>query len=197
MSDTQSPAPDPTPNPTPTPNTNPFAPGTDEHAIWSGALAIYAGFTAADRAAIDANISPEATMFDSDTMQLIHGKAQLDAIRDARPAAAPAAGPETLPETLPPTPVLRGIAPEVRIWGDTAVLLHYLAVDLADGSPEQTVRNTSVWRRASRADGSAPPLPGAQERWLMVHNHEDVMATPSLPACCDMGGGEVPSQPTS
>ncbi|RFA15380.1 hypothetical protein B7R21_05025 [Subtercola boreus] len=158
MSDTQRPAPDPNPD------QNPFATGTDEHAIWAGALAIYAGFTAADRAAIDANISPEATMFDSDTMPLIHGKAELDAIRDARPAAAPAAP----PETLPPTPVLRGIAPEVRIWGDTAVLLHYLAVDLADGSPEQAVRNTSVWRRASG-------------NWLMVHNHEDVMATPWLP----------------
>ncbi|RFA08606.1 hypothetical protein B7R54_04705 [Subtercola boreus] len=145
---------------------NPFDAGTDEHAIWSGALAIYAGFTAGDRAAIDANISPEATMFDSDTMPLIHGKAELDRIRDARPAgAAPAA---TVPS---PVPVLRGIAPEVRIWGDTAVLLHYLAVDLADGSPEQTVRNTSVWRRASTATG----------RWLMVHNHEDVMAVHWLP----------------
>ncbi|MDF2444362.1 MAG: hypothetical protein JWR01_2565 [Subtercola sp.] len=159
MSDTQTAA--------PAPSANPFEQGTDEHAIWSGALAIYAGFTAADRTAIDANISPEATMFDSDTMPLIHGKAELDAIRDARPEASPAISPATSPAPAP-APVLRGIAPEVRIWGDTAVLLHYLAVDLADGSPEQTVRNTSVWRRAS---GS----------WLMVHNHEDVMATPWLP----------------
>ena len=92
-------------------------------------------------------------MFDSDAMPLIHGKAELDAIRDARPARA----------ATDPIVRIRARAPEVRVWGDTAVLLHVLAVDPGDGGLEQAVRNTSVWRRGA-------------DRWRMVHNHEDVVA---------------------
>ncbi|PPF87854.1 hypothetical protein C5B96_03465 [Subtercola sp. Z020] len=164
-------------------------PGTDEHAIWAAVNAVYAGFVDADRAAIDANISPDATMFDSDAMPVIHGKGELDAIRDARPPRS----------ASDPVARLRAMAPEIRIWGDTAVLLHYLAVDLGDGSPEQAVRNTSVWRRAggtgstggsgategtggTGGSGATEGTAGTPPHWLMVHNHEDVMADPWLPA---------------
>ncbi|RFA22810.1 nuclear transport factor 2 family protein [Subtercola boreus] len=135
-----------------------FAPGTDEHSIWQAMRAIYSGYIDDDRAASDANISPDATMWDSDALPLIHGRAELDAIRDARPPRTPA----------DPVVSIEAIAPEVRIFGDTAVLLHHLDVDPGTGSPAQSVRNTSVWRRDA-------------DRWRLVHNHEDVTAEHWLP----------------
>lgn len=109
--------------------------------------AIYEGFLAGDRAAIDRNISPDATVWDSEHEPLLRGKADLDAVRDARPADGP-------------KPVdLVASDPVIDVYGDVGVVRHLLTVRF-DGRPDARIRNTSVWRRV---DG----------RWLCVHNHED------------------------
>jgi ketosteroid isomerase-like protein len=121
--------------------------------LWAAVNAIYAGFLAGDRPAIDANLSPDATMWDSAHAPLIRGQAELDAVRDARPAGGPA-------------PVeLRATDPVIDVYGDVGVVRHLLVASFAPatGEPQQTIRNTSVWRKT---DG----------RWLCVHNHEDVLS---------------------
>jgi ketosteroid isomerase-like protein len=111
--------------------------------------AIYAGFLAGDRTAIDANISPDATVWDSAHEPLLRGRADLDAIRDARPADTP------VPHDLEATD------PVIDVFGDLALVRHVLLVRFADRT--ERIRNTSVWRRV---DG----------RWCCIHNHEDVVS---------------------
>jgi hypothetical protein len=123
----------------------------DGAAVWNAMLDIYAGAVTSDRERIDANISDEATLWDTHAMALVHGKQQLEAVRNARP---PQDDEHSAPEIVTSSP-------EVRVWGDTAVLVHYFLLRPADGTPDIRVRNTSVWRRGSR--------------WLMIHNHEDIM----------------------
>ena len=123
---------------------------TDQEAVWAAVQAIYAGFLAGDRAAIDANISPEATVWDSAHEPLVRGREQLDAVRDARP---------------PGGPVPSGLAaqdPVIDVFGDVALVRHVLVATF-DGLPDERIRNTSVWREV---DG----------RWLCIHNHEDVVS---------------------
>ena len=117
--------------------------------VWAAINAIYRGFLAGDRDAIDRHISPEATIWDSDHVPLVRGKAELDALRDARPADGPA-----------PTS-LDAVEPVIDVFGDVALVRHVLVAGFAD-RPEQRIRNTSVWRLH---DG----------RWLCLHNHEDVV----------------------
>jgi len=118
----------------------------DAEEVWAAVNAIYAGFLAGDRAAIDANISPDATVWDSAHEPLLRGKADLDAVRDARPADGPKpAG-------------LKATDPVIDVFGDLAVVRHILLVRLPGGT--ERIRNTSVWRRT---DG----------RWRCIHNHED------------------------
>lgn len=139
----------------------PFEPESAGAAIWEAMLEVYAGAVSNDRARIDVNIHPSCTFWDTDSMPLVHGLVELDAVRDRRPAS----------DSDAPLPTITAIEPEVRVWGDTALLLHWF--EYRDGSAEQgmRVRNTSVWRRSASAG-----------RWLLVHNHEDVMATPYWPA---------------
>ena len=121
----------------------------DAAEVWSAVNAVYAGFLAGDRAAIDANISPDATVWDSAHEPLLHGKADLDAVRDARPADGP-------------TPTdLEATDPVIDVFGDLALVRHVLLVHLP-GSTER-IRNTSVWRRT-------------EGRWSCIHNHEDVVS---------------------
>jgi len=117
--------------------------------IWAAINAIYRGFLAGDREAIDRHISPEATIWDSEHVPLVRGKAELDALRDTRPADGPA-----------PTR-LDAIEPVIDVFGDIALARHVLVAGFADGS-ERRIRNTSVWRLH---DGW----------WLCLHNHEDVV----------------------
>jgi ketosteroid isomerase-like protein len=117
--------------------------------VWEAVQSIYAGFLAGDRDAIDANISPEATIWDSSHEPLLRGKADLDTVRDARPSGGPK-----------PTS-LRAVDPVIDVYGDVALVRHVLLVERADGAPER-IRNTSVWRKTGG-------------RWLCVHNHEDVV----------------------
>jgi ketosteroid isomerase-like protein len=117
--------------------------------VWEAVQAIYAGFLAGDREAIDRNLSREATIWDSAHEPLVRGKAELDAVRDARPANGP------VPTSLD------AVEPVIDVFGDVALVRHVLFVGFA-GQPEQRIRNTSVWRLH-------------HGRWLCVHIHEDVL----------------------
>jgi ketosteroid isomerase-like protein len=124
----------------------------DQEAVWAAVQAIYSAFLAGDRTAIDEQISPDATVWDSAHEPLVRGRAQLDAIRDARPPGGPA-------------PIdLDAQDPVIDVFGDMALVRHVLVVRFAPdaGLDEERIRNTSVWRRL---DG----------RWLCIHNHEDVV----------------------
>jgi ketosteroid isomerase-like protein len=122
----------------------------DAAEIWAGIEAMYGAFLAGDRAGIDRHIAPDATLWDSAHAPLLRGKEELDALRDARPADGPA-----------PTG-LDAVDPVIDVFDDVAVVRHVLVVTFA-GRPEERIRNTSVWRRID-------------DRWLCVHNHEDVLS---------------------
>jgi ketosteroid isomerase-like protein len=126
--------------------------GMDDAAteVWSAVQAVYAGFLADDRDAIDRNISPDATIWDSGHEPLVRGRGELDAVRDARPPDGPR------PATLDARD------PVIDVFGDVAVVRHVLLVGFDGAERDQRIRNTSVWRKT---DG----------RWLCVHNHEDVV----------------------
>lgn len=123
--------------------------GPESDEIWAAVNAIYAGFLAGDREAIDRNIAPDATVWDSAHVPLIRGKTELDAMRDARPAGGPS-----------PTG-LDARDPVIDVFGDVALVRHVLVATFPDGS-EERIRNTSVWRNSGG-------------RWLCVHNHEDTI----------------------
>jgi ketosteroid isomerase-like protein len=120
--------------------------------LWAAVNAVYDGFLAGNQEAIDRNISPDATIWDSAHAPLVRGKGELDAVRDAR------ASDGTSPVEL------RVTDPVIDIYGDVGLVRHVLVARFAveSGKPEQRIRNTSVWRKT---DG----------RWLCVHNHEDVL----------------------
>ncbi len=116
----------------------------DAAEVWAAVNAVYAGFLAGDRAAIDANISPDATVWDSGYEPLLRGKADLDAVRDARRADDPK-----------PTE-LEAIHPVIDVFCDLALVRHVLLVRLPGGS--ERIRNTSVWRRRPTATGAASTI---------------------------------------
>jgi ketosteroid isomerase-like protein len=124
----------------------------EQERLWAAVNAIYEGFLAGDREAIDRNISPDATMWDSSHEPLLRGKAELDAVRDARPPD------DTSPSTL------EAIDPVIDLFGDIGLVRHVLVASFPPetGKAELRIRNTSVWRRSG-------------DRWLCLHNHEDVL----------------------
>lgn len=118
-------------------------------AVWAVITGMYDAYARGDRAGIDRLLHPEATIWDSAVPELITSRAQLDAVRDARPASGPAeTGVQPLDEI-------------VDVWGETALARYVLRVDFAEGPPE-LVRTTAVLRRA---DGA----------WLIVHVHENTI----------------------
>ncbi len=125
---------------------------TEQERLWAAVNAIYEGFLAGDREAIDRNISPDATMWDSSHEPLLRGKAELDAVRDARPPDGPK------PSSL------EAIDPVIDVFGDIGLVRHVLVASFPpeSGTPELRIRNTSVWRKSG-------------DRWLCLHNHEDVL----------------------
>lgn len=125
----------------------------ERDALWAAVTAIYDGFLAGDRTAVDARISPDATLWDAFHAPLVRGREELDALRDARPADAP------MPSEID------AHDPVIEVFGDVGVVRHLLTVRYPPGAgrAEQRIRNTGVWRR--HADG----------RWLCVHNHEDLL----------------------
>lgn len=123
---------------------------TDEAEVWARVRAIYDSFLAADTEGVDALLHPDVTIWDAAAFPLARGLGQLRDIRRRR-VADPGA----------PTVVqIDAQDPVIDVWGDTALVRHVLIVELSDGT-RQTVRNTSVWRRAEGG-------------WVAVHNHEDV-----------------------
>jgi ketosteroid isomerase-like protein len=124
----------------------------EQERLWAAVGEIYEGFLAGDREAIDRNISPDATVWDSSHEPLLRGKAELDAVRDARPPGGP-------------TPAsLEAIEPVIDVFGDIGIVRHVLVASFPpeSGTPSMRIRNTSVWRKNG-------------DRWLCVHNHEDVL----------------------
>ena len=122
---------------------------TDESEVWARMRAIYDGFLAGDTEGVDALLQRDVTIWDSAEFPLTRGLEQLREMRSRRR------------EPGAPTVIrLDATDPVIDVWGDTALVRHILTVELSDGTRE-TVRNTSVWRRAEGA-------------WLAVHNHEDI-----------------------
>jgi ketosteroid isomerase-like protein len=124
----------------------------DAEEVWAAVTAIYRGFLAGDRDAIDRRLAKDVTIWDSAHEPLVRGKQALDAVRDARPAEGPS------PTRLDAT------EPVIDVFGDIALVRHVLAVEFGPdtGVASGRIRNTSVWRRI---DGA----------WLCVHNHEDLI----------------------
>lgn len=123
--------------------------------IWSAVQEMYDAHIAGDRAPSARHLHPDLTLWDSEEIPLVHGTAGLEAVRDRRPSGPGA----------PTVSAIEARDPVIDVWGDTAVCRHVLTVHFADDAvPPQTVRNTGVWRRFD-------------DRWLLVHNHEDLVAS--------------------
>lgn len=125
----------------------------DAAEVWAAINAVYAAFLAGDPVAADAHLHPDVTIWDSEHVPLVVGLDGLEALRAARPAAGEG----------PRVRAIEAGDPVVDVWDDVALLRHTLVVRFHGGHPDETVRNTSVWRRVGG-------------RWLAVHNHEDVVA---------------------
>jgi ketosteroid isomerase-like protein len=113
---------------------------------------MYDAYLTSDRARADSYIADDVTIWDTEHEPLVHGLSGLNALRDSRPAGSVAA--------------VAGIDvtdPVVDVWGDVALVRHTFVVRFVDSAaaPER-VRNTAVWQRRGG-------------RWLVVHNHEDVL----------------------
>lgn len=136
------------------------APTGDAAEVWDAMRAVYRGFLAGDRAAVDLHLAPEVTIWDSAEPAMVFGLAELAQLRDRRGAA-----PDEPPAAdQPQVADIAATEPVIDVWGDTALLRHRLVVSFtAPGPAPEVVRNTSVWRRT-------------RGRWLAVHNHEDVLA---------------------
>ncbi|WP_327575947.1 MULTISPECIES: nuclear transport factor 2 family protein [unclassified Streptomyces] len=118
---------------------------------------MYAAYTRQDRAAIDACLDPDATIWDSAAAPLLCGKADLDRIRGERPEAGEG----------PREAGLEAYDPVIDIFGDLALLRYWLRVEFVpddSGAPlmPEIVRNTAALRRYE------------DEIWRIVHLHEDV-----------------------
>ncbi|MDP9869933.1 MULTISPECIES: nuclear transport factor 2 family protein [Streptosporangium] len=118
-------------------------------AAWAVITAMYDAYGRGDRAGIDRLLHPEATIWDSADPALITSLAQLDKVRDARPADGPQ-------ETG-----VRAHDEVVDVWGETALARYLLRVDFAEGEPE-IVRTTAVLRLV-------------EGEWLIVHIHENTI----------------------
>jgi ketosteroid isomerase-like protein len=106
-----------------------------------------------DRPAFDRHLHEAITIWESDADDLLHGTAELDALRDRRATtAAPAA---VAPESL-----------KIDTWGDTAVARYVLRAVYDDHyAQDECFRVTDVLRRVD-------------ERWLIVHHHSEALASP-------------------
>lgn len=128
---------------------------SDRDEIWRALLDMYDGFLTGDRPRIDQHIWVDATIWDSEEPDLAIGRDALDEIRALRPQD----------DAAPKVADIVASSPVIDVWGDTAVCRHLIDVTFVDdAAPTQHVRNTGVWRRI---DG----------RWLVAHNHEDVLAS--------------------
>jgi hypothetical protein len=127
-------------------------------AVWATVATVYAGFLTGDAGAIDTVLDPHVTIWNHDHAPLLHGVADLDAVRAAR-VDTPATGPAVA--SLAPRDVL------VDSAGEVAWCRHLLDVGYADGT-SSTARVTDVLRRSG--DG-----------WLICHHHEQELPAAGLP----------------
>lgn len=109
-----------------------------------------------DRAAFDARLHPEITVWESADPRLMRGIAELDELRG--PAIAPEDRSTPLPLVVPTQIV-------ADAWGDTGVVRYLLEVRESEQSPIlETVRVTDVMRRGENG-------------WHIVHHHaQDLIA---------------------
>ena len=122
---------------------------------------MYGGYLSGDRAAIDALLAPNLTMFDSASPDLINGMDELNSVRAARPSVDGENAPTQIETALVPD---RFTAREI---GGVIVATWWLRID-AQGlsgraiSPE-VVRNSAVLTR------------GEGGKLTVQHIHEDVV----------------------
>ena len=109
-----------------------------------------------DRAAFDARLHPELTVWESADPRLMRGIAELDELR------GPAIAPE---DRVTPLPLVVPTQIVADAWGDTGVVRYVLEVRETEQSPIlETVRVTDVMRRD-------------EEGWRIVHHHaQDLVA---------------------
>lgn len=124
-------------------------------AVWAAITGMYEAYTTGDRAHLDSFLDPEATIWDSDTAELLCGKAELDQVRDGRPTADGGTA----------EAALTAYGEVVDVFADLAVARYWLRVDF-HAAPPELVRNTAVLQR------------GTGDGWLIVHLHEDVQQPP-------------------
>ncbi|MEU7935416.1 nuclear transport factor 2 family protein [Micromonospora echinofusca] len=106
-----------------------------------------------DRAAFDARLHPDLTIWESDAPDLLDGLAALDDLRDRRASARAAAAPPT------------SVTPEqfrTEAWGDTGLVRYVLRARYAAGQPDECFRVTDVLRRDERG-------------WRIVHHHAEAL----------------------
>ena len=106
-----------------------------------------------DRAAFDARLHPELTIWESDAPDLLDGLAALDDLRDRRAAAREPAAPPT------------SVAPEqfrAEAWEDTGLVRYVLRARYATGQPDDCFRVTDVLRHDERG-------------WRIVHHHAEAL----------------------
>ncbi|MEU5023436.1 DUF4440 domain-containing protein [Streptomyces milbemycinicus] len=157
------------------PGASPVAAG----AVWAVVTGMYEAYAAGDREAIDARLDPGATVWDSAAEPLLLGKADLDRLRDERPAAGDGARDGDGAGDGPEETGLDAYDPVIDVFGDLALVRYWLRVDFApapDGGrlrPE-LVRNTALLRNGG--DGK-----GADSTWRIVHLHEDVRQPGGVP----------------
>ncbi|WP_223692930.1 YybH family protein [Leifsonia poae] len=109
-----------------------------------------------DRAAFDASLDPELTVWESADPRLLRGLGELDELRGP---AVPVA------ERTSPLPHVRPVDLVTESWGDTGLIRAVLEVrDDEHGPVIERVRMTDVVRRS--ADG----------RWRIVHHHAQDLA---------------------
>jgi ketosteroid isomerase-like protein len=130
----------------------------DGEAVWTTVASVYAGFLTGDAGAVDRVLDEHVTIWNHDHAPLLHGRADLDAVRAAR-VDTPTTGPAVA--SLAPREVL------VDGVGEVAWCRHLLDVGYADGTTS-TARVTDVLRRAG--DG-----------WLICHHHEQELPAAGLP----------------
>ncbi|MAT17124.1 MAG: hypothetical protein CMF56_00955 [Leifsonia sp.] len=134
-------------------------PEADAAAIWAAVKDMYDCYLSGDRERSNSHIAPDVTLWDTEHEPLVIGRDGLDALRDTRPA----------PTETTRVSRIDTSEPLITVAGDYALCRHTFEVVFEDPStPPERVRNTGVWERR---DG----------RWLVVHNHEDVLP-PAAPA---------------
>ncbi|MEH1100793.1 nuclear transport factor 2 family protein [Micromonospora sp. CPCC 205561] len=106
-----------------------------------------------DRAAFDARLHPDLTIWESDSPELLSGLPALDDLRDRRAAAR---GPAEAPTSVAP----EGFRAES--WDDTGLVRYVLRARYATGRPDDCFRVTDVLRRDGRD-------------WRIVHHHAEAL----------------------